>query len=213
MAWMYNIGAQTQYPFMSVEQQNNATLVYDYFGSLGATLEAVCGLLGNMTLESGLNPGCKQTASTSSGWGLIQWTPSSVLTNWCTQGRRLNWYDGSAQCYRIQCEGLGTEGAGGTWIPTQDYSYTWAQFLALTNVEEATKAYLYERERAGVAALATRIQYANAWYAWFTGQPTPPTPHPPVPPTPYRREKGMPVYMMLRSKERRLDERSKRWQY
>lgn len=203
MAWDYIIGVQQFFAYMSDEQKNNATLFYDYLGSNGLTLEAVCGILGNITHESGLNPGNKQTASTGSGWGFIQWTPSSVLTDWC-KNQRYNWYDGSAQCERIVCEGEGTHGAQGYWLPTTEYPYTWGQFSSLTDVDEATKAYLYERERAGVSALNDRLTYARAWYAYFTGQPTPPTPRPPLPPTPYKREGGMPVYMMLRRKNERI---------
>lgn len=197
MAWVYNIGVQTQYADMSADQINNATEFYYFFYARGTTLEAICGMLGNITVESGINPGCKQTASTSSGWGLIQWTPSTVLTNWCYP-LHLNWYDGAAQCERIVAEGEGTQGAQGYWLPTQSYPYTWAQFEQLTDVEEACKAYLYERERAGTAALERRLQYASDWYAYFTGQPTPPTPPTPTPPTPYKRLHGMPVYMMIR---------------
>lgn len=203
MGWQYIIGVQEYFPHLGEAQKNNAILFYDYFSALGATLEAVCGMLGNITRESSLNPGMMQTVSPTSGWGLIQWTPSTVLTRWCNQ-RLYNWYDGAAQCYRIQCEGLGTEDAGGTWLPTSDYPYSWSEFLALTDVEEAVKAYLFERERAGVSALAERIQYANEWYEYLSGQPTPPTPPTPVPPTPYQGVKKMPVYMMLRNRHNRL---------
>ena len=205
MAWVYNIGVQTQYAYQSDEQKNNATELYNYFTYLGATLEAICGILGNITHESGLNPGCKQTSSTSSGWGLIQWTPSTVLTRWA--GRvRVNWYDGAAQCERIQAEGTG-QVEDTYWIPTSSYPYTWNEFLALTDVEEATKAYLYERERAGSTALSYRIEYALYWYSYFSDQPTPPTPPTPTPPTPYRRDKRMPVYMMIRKKELQFERR------
>lgn len=206
MAWQYRIGVQTQFPYMSAEQINNATEVYNYMRARGATVEAICGLLGNMTHESGLNPGCKQTSSTSSGWGLIQWTPSSVLTRWCTS-QRLNWYDGAAQMSRIIAEGTQTLEGGPYWIPTTDYPYTWSEFEQLTDVDTATKAYLYERERAGEAALDRRLQYAEAWYLYFTGQPTPPPPVPPTPPTPYKKDKGMSVWMMIRKKELRYERR------
>lgn len=206
MAWVYDIGAQTQYAYMSAEQINNATELYYYMIARGATLESICGLLGNITHESGINPGCKQTSSTRSGWGLIQWTPSTVLTDWCNR-YHYNWYDGAAQMNRIIAEGTEQLEGGPYWIPTSSYPYTWAEFEQLTDVDEATKAYLYERERAGTAALQTRLQYARDWYAYFSGQPTPPPPTPPTPPTPYRR-KRMPVYMMtlrkLTVKERRM---------
>ena len=100
-----------------------------------------------------------------------------------------------AQCERISCEGEGTKGAGGNWLPTSQYAYSCSEFLALTDVAEATKAYLYERERAGVVALSDRLQYASEWYEYFIGTPVPPTP--PTPPIP-RKRKSMPIYMMLR---------------
>lgn len=192
MAWIYEIGVAKY--FSTSQMQNNATEFYIYFINYGATLEAICGMLGNIQKESTLNPGIKQGSSISLGWGLIQWSPSTVLTNWCkTYG--YNWYDGAAQCDRISCEGEGTKGASGYWLPTSEYPYSWSEFLALTDVAEATKAYLYERERAGIEALDLRLQYANEWYSYFTGSPVPPTP--PIPPTP-RKRTSMPIYMMLR---------------
>ena len=191
MAWLYEIGVAKY--FDKTKQQNNANEFYNYFNNYGATLEAICGMLGNITRESTLNPGIKQGISSNLGWGLIQWTPATILTNWCKQ-YKYNWYDGFAQCERIKCEGEGTQGAGGYWLPTTAYPYKWSEFIALTDVEEATKAYLYERERAGIEALDTRLKYASEWYNYFTGSPIPPTP--PTPPTPY--VKKMPIYMMLR---------------
>ena len=191
MAWIYEIGVAKY--FDQTKQQNNANEFYNYFNNYGATLEAICGMLGNITRESTLNPGIKQGISSNLGWGLIQWTPATILTNWCKQ-YKYNWYDGAAQCERIKCEGEGTKDAGGYWLPTTSYPYKWSQFIALTDVEEATKAYLYERERAGVEALDLRLKYASEWYNYFTGSPIPPTP--PTPPTQY--VKKMPIYMMLR---------------
>lgn len=202
MAWVYKIGVAEYFPDFGTDATNNATLFYDYFYTKNATLQATCGMLGNIMWESRMNPGCKQSASTSSGWGLIMWTPSSVLTNWCNQ-KRYNWYDGAAQCERIWAEGNG-DAEGVYWIPTQTYPYTWSQFLALTDVDEATKAFLYERERAGDAHLADRLDFARRWYQIFIDQPTPP--QPPVPPEPYTKPRKMAVYMMLKRKrrERRL---------
>lgn len=194
MAWIYEIGVAKY--FSTSQMQNNATEFYNYFTNKGVTLEAICGMLGNIQRESTLNPGIKQGNSTSLGWGLIQWSPSTVLTNWCrTYG--YNWYDGFAQCERIICEGEGIKNASGYWIPTASYPYSWSEFIALTDVAEATKAYLYERERAGVETLDLRLRYASNWYEYFSGTPIPPTPTPPTPPTPITKKK-MPIYMMLR---------------
>ena len=204
MAWIYDIGVQRYLTPAQVE--NNANEFFNFFYAYGASIASICGMLGNIQQESSMNPGMKQSSSINSGWGLIQWTPSTVLTNWCNK-YRYNWYDGGAQCERIVCEGEGTKGASGYWLPTTSYPYSWTQFLVLLDVEEATKAYLEERERAGTAALSNRIQYARQWYEYFTGQPVPPTPpptpptpptppSPPTPPTKYISK--MPLYMMLR---------------
>lgn len=192
MAWISRVGVQSY--LTEDEMKTNAIEFYNYFSSIGATLESICGMLGNIQRESGLNPGNKQTSSTSSGWGLIQWTPSTVLTSWCNQ-RRYLWYNGNIQCYRIKCEGEGTDGASGYFIPTTAYPYTWEEFIALTDVHTAVYAYLYERERAGVEAIEQRLQYADEWYEYLSGQPVPPTP--PTPPKPPKRNR-MPLYMMCR---------------
>lgn len=191
MAWIYEIGVQKY--FNQSQQENNATEFYNYFINYGATIEVICGMLGNITRESTLNPANKQGNSTKLGWGLIQWTPATVLTNWCKR-YGYNWYDGTAQCERIKCEGEGTKNANGYWLPTSDYSYSWSEFITLTDVAEATKAYLYERERAGIEALDLRLQYANEWYSYFTGSPVPPTPSTP----PLKLKRKMPIYMMLK---------------
>ena len=194
MAWIYRIGVQEH--LTQAEKENNALEFYNYFASIGVTLEAICGMLGNVDWESDLNPGMKETSSVNSGWGLIQWTPSTVLTGWC-ENNGYQWFQGGIQCWRIECEGTGGYGASGYWLPTSQYPYSWSQFCQLTNVETATKAYLYERERAGSVAEAQRLARANAWYAYLSGQPTPP-PTPPTPPTPTERKKGMPLYMMIK---------------
>ena len=95
MSWEVKVGTDV---YLTQDQmENNAKLFKQYFQSKGMTLESICGMLGNIQQESGLNPGIKQTANTSSGWGLIQWTPSTVLTDWCnTYG--YTWYDGDVQC-------------------------------------------------------------------------------------------------------------------
>ena len=82
MAWIVKVGVNAY--LTQSEMENNATEFYGYFNSKGFTIESVAGMLGNLQQESNINPGMKQTASASSGWGLIQWTPSSNLTGYAT---------------------------------------------------------------------------------------------------------------------------------
>lgn len=187
MAWIVKVGV-AQY-LTQPEMENNATEFYRYFNSKGFTIESVAGMLGNLQQESNINPGMKQTASASSGWGLIQWTPSSNLTGYANaQGS--DWATGEIQTQLMWDEII--NGYGGQWIPKPalGYSYTGDEFSKLTDVSEACKAYLYERERAGVEALSNRLTYASNWYEYLTGV----TPTPPAP----TKRKGMPVWMMCR---------------
>lgn len=167
MAWIYQIGTG-QY-FNEDQMKNNALEFYNYFADKGVTLEAIAGMLGNIQRESTINPGIKERESESYGWGLIQWTPSTILTNWCLQ-YGYNWYDGIAQCERIWCEGTREKGASGYWLPTKSYPYTWSEFIALTDVHEAVYAYLYERERAGVLAIEERLRNADKWFDFLSGE-------------------------------------------
>lgn len=188
MAWIVKVGV-AKYLTQS-EMENNATEFYSYFNSKGFTIESVAGMLGNLQQESNINPGMKQTASASSGWGLIQWTPSSNLTDYANaQGS--DWATGEIQTQLMWDEII--NGYGGQWIPKPalGYSYTGDEFSKLNDVSEACKAYLYERERAGVEALSNRLTYASNWYEYLTGV-TPP--EPPV----LTKRKHMPVWMMCR---------------
>ena len=191
MTWIVKVGVNAY--LTQSEMENNATEFYGYFNSKGFTIESVAGMLGNIQQESNINPGMKQTASASSGWGLIQWTPSSNLTDYAT-AHGSDWATGEIQTQLMWDEII--NGYGGQWIPKPSlgYGYTGAEFSQLTDVAEACKAYLYERERAGVEALDKRLTYASNWYEYLTGV-TPPTP--PTPPTPTKR-KRMPVWMMCR---------------
>lgn len=188
MAWIVKVGVNAY--LTQSEMENNATEFYGYFNSKGFTIESVAGMLGNLQQESNINPGMKETASASSGWGLIQWTPSSNLTDYAT-AHGSDWATGEIQTQLMWDEII--NGYGGQWKPKPSlgYVYTGAEFSQLTDVAEACKAYLYERERAGAEALDKRLTYASNWYEYLIGV-TPPTP-----PTPTKR-KRMPIWMMCR---------------
>lgn len=194
MAWIVKVGVSAY--LTQSEMENNTTEFYGYFNSKGFTIESVAGMLGNLQQESNINPGMKQTASASSGWGLIQWTPSSNLTDYAT-AHGSDWATGEIQTQLMWDEII--NGYGGQWIPKPSlgYGYTGAEFSQLTDVAEACKSYLYERERAGVEALSKRLAYANNWYEYLTGVTPPTPPEPPAPPAPTKR-KRMPVWMMCR---------------
>ena len=194
MAWLVKVGVNAY--LTQSQMENNATEFYGYFHSKGFTIESIAGMLGNLQQESNINPGMKQTASASSGWGLIQWTPSSNLTEYAS-AHGSDWSNGEIQTQLMWDEII--NGYGGQWIPkpSKGYTYTGKEFSQLTNVTTACMAYLVERERAGVEVAEKRVAYANAWYEYLTGVTPPTPPEPPIPPTPTKR-KGMAVWMMCR---------------
>ena len=76
------IGALTE-----AQKQANSLYIYNYLTGKGWSLNAICGLLGNLEKESGINPaewqtadknGNGQTTGSTSGYGLVQWTPSGT---------------------------------------------------------------------------------------------------------------------------------------
>lgn len=178
MAWSYVV--TESYDALTTEQmQANAVEFYNYFAGQ-MTLEAICGILGNITQESQLNPGQIQYGDGGSqtlGYGLIQWTPGSLLVDWAND-RSYDWYDGSKQCIFIDEENYYT-GSDTVWIPTASYPYTWDEFKALTDVAEAARAYNYERERNAdtpAEVEANRVDPAQQWYRYLSGIVTPFTP-------------------------------------
>jgi hypothetical protein len=180
--WYYQI--VKEYGALSeAQKENNALLFYRYFQQK-MTLAAIAGILGNIERESHLNPGqIEKDSQYNVGWtdlqrghGLIQWTDrdnpnSNPLVSWKDGSTNNKWASGAFQCYRIECEGAGKEGAGGTFYKSKkypQYNYSWDEFCQLTDYEEATKAYLHERERAGVDALQERLDNAKKWYEFLT---------------------------------------------
>lgn len=162
------------------ESKVNAYAVYSYFSGR-LTLEAICGLLGNMWRESHLSPVLHESGG--GGYGLIQWTPKSALTTYCNN-HGLDYTKGDVQLFVVEGEGKGISGLSGRWLPSiapSQYRYTWEQFTQLTDIDTAVYTYLYCRERAGVAAIEERLEYARKYYEYLSGQPAPP-PVPPITP-------------------------------
>lgn len=193
MAWIYKVTNKAGQMSQS-DMENNALEVYGQLDSYGWTLNAICGVLGNMTKESYINPAQTQigypVGTMKGGYGLVQWTPASKYKNWATKnGHDIT--DGYWQLFDLDTQAHGTE-----YIKKSAYPLTYSEFKA----SEETPAYLTEvflknYERAGVEDLQTRVKWANYWYEFLSGEEPP---EPPVPPKPTIERKSMPVYMMLR---------------
>lgn len=148
------------------EMQNNAQMVYSIMsGTHGWTLEAICGMLGNMEKESTINPGIWESLNEApeSGFGLVQWTPSTNYTDWA-ESYGIDITDGDMQLWWIATE---TENFG-QWIETDEYPISFDEFASSTATPEyLASVFLKNFERAGVEAETERRTNARKWYDYL----------------------------------------------
>lgn len=153
---------------------DNAREVYAFFTAQGFTLNAICGMLGNMWRESTINPGVWQNYKVNykMGFGLVQWTPATKLIDWAKQnGKDPN--AGLTQCERIMWEYHN----GQQYYKTSAYPLTFPQYAQSTeSVEYLVKAFFanYERGDKAQAAMDKRIEWGNYYYNLLRGE----TPNP-----------------------------------
>lgn len=179
-------------------QKYNIDLIYQYFSAQGWTLNAIAGMIGNMMVESGCNPGCCQYASmnwdnpstiesTSGGIGLVQWTPARKYYDWAI-ANNLDPLSGDSQCARIKWESENNK----QWSTDNLLHYTWNDYINSTESPETlARVFVWAYERPANPNVAQRQRNARWVYDYLSGisptppgPPDPPTPDPPVPPTP-----------------------------
>ena len=86
----------------SSEQEQNARTFYEFFKGRGWSSQAICAMLGNIQVESSINPGIWENLEPfAGGYGLVQWTPYTKYSEWASE-RGLSWENnGDAECLRI----------------------------------------------------------------------------------------------------------------
>ncbi|WP_289198102.1 phage tail tip lysozyme [Bacteroides acidifaciens] len=174
------------------QKQGNATEIWNILGGRGWSVNAVAAILGNMQVESSINPnvweGYKvRPEDTSLGFGLVQWTPANKIRSWL----RSNGYavsSGSGQCHRLYLEM--EEGLAGQYFINKNKLYPISRTAFIKSTEAPQKlasAFMYNYERPSAEAVrlseADRRKYAGDWYLYLSGvQPEPdPDPQPPPP--------------------------------
>ena len=185
------------------EMENNALLVTKYLRNSGWTDAAIAGVLGNMQSESTINPGIWQNLiegeGGGGGYGLVQWTPWTNVTNYLDQWG-LAWDDGDGQMRWI----VEVTPQVGQWIPTSAYDYSWSQFTTWTGTpEDAASAFLrnFERPADIPGTEPGRREQAAWWYNYIEGTPEPPDPpDPPDPPEPT--PVTVPLWLLFKMKGR-----------
>lgn len=75
--------------YLTEEQRTaNAQYILDMLRRRGWTRNAICGMLGNMEMESTINPGIWEDFEENNmtkGFGLVQWTPATKYIDWANE--------------------------------------------------------------------------------------------------------------------------------
>lgn len=167
---------------------NNAVIIRDFFIEQGWTLNAICGMLGNMESESKMNPYLWQGRSipddiytSSKGFGLTQWTPGSKLINWADE-QGLPYKDGYTQLQRIVYESQNNL----QWSTHNILNMTWDEYIiSEESPETLARVFVWAYERPSDPDVELRQEQAAYWYSRLLSY------------NPLQR-KGMPVWMMQR---------------
>lgn len=147
------------------EMTNNAQELVNYMISFGFSANALSAMLGNMQIESSINPARWQgdnVGNLSGGFGLVQWTPATNIINWL-EARGLPRTDGNGQCLWLATETAAT----GQWIATSAYPLSWEEFkVSMQSPEYLASAFLYNFERPAdpAATESDRRSYALHWF-------------------------------------------------
>ena len=179
MSSWYGVNANSDPGLTLAQRQNNAMIITGFFRDLGWTDNAIAGMLGNMDVESYLNPGQFQngypmTYESQGGFGLVQWTPVSKFASWAGQ----YWQsDYNRQLYRIRAE---WQGIYQQWVPRAGYTMTFMEYSRSTDTPASLAMAFFWCYEYGTPLESQRTAAANYWYEYITGTPAPPLPPDPV---------------------------------
>lgn len=183
------------------EMENNADIIIAYYRSIGYSDLTIASILGNIQAESSISP--VRTEIGGVGYGLIQWTPRSVLENHCSTLGISPYTSGDVQLEVIDKE-LGNNYRINEWYTSRAFinnyrtSGTTNSMIGITanefktnsmsfNLDELTILFMVGRlrpsENPSINHISGRKVMARQWYEYMEGvPPTPPVP--PVPPSP-----------------------------
>lgn len=159
-------------PELSTEAEKNAWEIWSLLKEKEYAEEAIAGILGNIDQETGGSFVADTDEIGGGGYGLIQWTPKSVLIN----NIELADISGDYKTIKTQVDIIDWElsGVGRGYIPVAKYPYSGEEFKKLTNVSTATRAYELNRERAEMEH-PERVELGQKWYDLFRGASSPPS--------------------------------------
>jgi hypothetical protein len=159
------------------EMKVNAQYVYNYFSASGWTKNAICGILGNMQTESTINPALWEGLDNTNlmgGFGIVQWTPSTKFTVWCSD-MDLNPNEMDSNLKRILYEVANNAQWGNDSLGNPP-PYSFSEFTKSTEPPYTLAMnFLHYYERPAVYDQPDRGTQADYWFSYLNGT-TPPDP-------------------------------------
>lgn len=113
MPWISRSG-----PLTELEMKNNADIVISTYRHMGFNDNSIAAILGNMQNESSINPEREEVGG--EGYGLVQWTPVTVLQNHCNTLGLSPYNDGDVQLSVLPYEIKNEKGVG-EWYTTEAF--------------------------------------------------------------------------------------------
>lgn len=159
-------------PLTSEEMHQNAKYIWWFLGQRGWTANAVAGMLGNMEVESWLNPFIWEDldeGDLEGGFGLVQWTPTTKLINWCNKNN-LVYYEMDSQLLRIIWE---QENENGQFSSADTpYNMTFTEYKnSKLSAYELGVIFLTCYEKPTIPDPQNRGENAEYWYEYISGIP------------------------------------------
>lgn len=203
MPWISRSG-----PLNQQEMENNADIVIAYYRSRGYEDRTISAILGNMQSESSINPGRIEEGG-GGGYGLVQWTPMTVLIEHAEILGLNDWQNGGTQLLVIEGEVVGVEGMN-EWYTTEAFIKNYYNSGATSDMigiqgDEFLFNYMnWSPSKLAVMFMAgyerpsydpntnhykQRMENAEKWYIYMGG----------IPPTPrIKRKKVFPIFILKR---------------
>lgn len=195
--WIYSAGALDK-----PSRENNANIVIAFLRDKGYNDTTIASILGNMQAESSINPHREEVGG--EGYGLVQWTPKSVLINHCNSLAISPYTNGDIQ---LQCfnEEMGKPNGLNEWYTTEPFispyypsgatskmiNVTANEFIKNTkkfSLDEQTilfmVGYLRPNYSPTVNHIETRKKFAREWAQYMKITP-------PIPPDPPKQKHGV----------------------
>lgn len=203
-------------PKINAEKRNvNAWYVKRSLQAKGFSLNAICGICGNMQAESGINPGVyegwklRAWPSVNFGVGLTQWTPSFKLCNWAKDNGDLHIYDIETQCKYINWQADNNQQYSRTAHVPSSWGvvdvHTFREFKVSTAPPYDLGAnffWYYEKPSDSPTSAKARGNNAKYFYQLFTGE-QPPGPGPGPGPEPG----NIPIWLLFKIKQSNMRRR------